>query len=365
MAGTAPLSREVEFPLSCRELVREVDTELARLLRERRAHMVTGDSGVARLFEELERILGAGGKRLRPVFCLLGYRAGGAELGPEILRSAAALELLHTFAIVHDDVMDRSRVRRGLPASWVELAEAHRREAMRGDAASFGVAAAVLVGDLALILADQAFLGSGFPPPRLLPAWDRYNRMRADMVAGQYLDVLAAHAGSMGEAESRRVAVLKSGLYTVEGPLHIGCLLASGRPEVVTMLSRYGVPLGEAFQIRDDVLGVFGDPSATGKDRDSDLREGKRTVLVARTLALVGEEDRRFIEERLGRSDLPAEDVDRIRSLMEASGALASTLRLIEELTEQAKAAVDPEAVPAEVAETLRDLADVLALRGA
>jgi geranylgeranyl diphosphate synthase type I len=365
VAGTAPLSREVEIPASCRELVRDVDAELGRVLRDQRDRMVGGDAGVSRPFDELDRIVGAGGKRLRPLFCLLGYQAGKGDPGPEILRSAAALELLHTFAIVHDDVMDRSRVRRGQPASWVELAGAHRREGMRGDPASFGVAAAVLVGDLALILADQAFLGSGFPPGRVLPALDRYNRMRAEMVAGQYLDVLGAHSGSAGEAEARRVAVLKSGLYTVEGPLHIGCLLAGGRPEMLAMLSRYGVPLGEAFQIRDDVLGVFGDPSATGKDRDSDLREGKRTVLVARTLALAEEADRRFIEERLGRPDLSADDVGRIRSLMEDSGALASTLRLIGDLTEEAKSAVDPQAAPAEVAEALRDMADVLALRGA
>jgi geranylgeranyl diphosphate synthase type I len=365
VAGTAPLSREVELPAWCRELVRDVDEELARLLREQREQMTAGDAAVSRPFEELDRIVGAGGKRLRPLFCLLGHRAGRGDLGPEITRSAAALELLHTFAIVHDDVMDRSRVRRGRPASWVELAETHRREGMRGDPASFGVAAAVLVGDLALILADHAFLGSGFPAARVLPALDRYNRMRAEMVAGQYLDVLAAHSGSGGEAEARRVAKLKSGLYTVEGPLHIGCLLADGRPEVLTMLSRYGVPLGEAFQIRDDVLGVFGDPSATGKDRDSDLREGKRTVLVARTMVLVGERDRRFIEERLGRPDLSADDVGTIRSLMEDSGALASTLQLIGELTEEAKSAIEPEAVGPGVAETLRDMADALAIRGA
>ena len=365
MAGTAPLSREVELPAPCRDLVREVDAELDRLLRDHRRRMVAEDPGVSGPFEELDRIVGAGGKRLRPLFCLLGYQAGRGEPGPEVIRSAAALELLHTFAIVHDDVMDRSRVRRGRPASWVELAETHRREGMRGDPASFGVAAAVLVGDLALILADHAFLASGFPPARLLPAMHRYNRMRAEMVAGQYLDVLAAHAGPVDEAKARRVAVLKSGLYTVEGPLHIGCHLAGGGPDVLAMLSRYGVPLGEAFQIRDDVLGVFGDPSTTGKDRDSDLREGKRTVLVARTLGLVGDPDRRFIEERLGRADLSAEEVARIRSLMEESGALASTLQLIRELTDEAQSAIEPEVAPPEVAETLRVMADVLALRGA
>jgi geranylgeranyl diphosphate synthase, type I len=365
VAGTAPVNRAVELPARCRELVRDVDQELDRLLREQGARVVGGDAGGSDPFEELERILGAGGKRLRPLFCLLGYGAGGGDPGPEIVRAAAALELLHTFAIVHDDVMDRSRVRRGEPASWIEFGETHRRKGMRGDPASFGVAAAVLVGDLALILADQSFLQSGFPAVRLLPALDRYNRMRAEMVAGQYLDVLAANIGSAGEREARRVAVLKSGLYTVEGPLHIGGLLAGAGPDLLAVLSGYGVPLGEAFQIRDDVLGVFGDPSATGKDRDSDLREGKRTVLVARSLALVSADESRFIEERLGRPDLTEQDAHRIRSLMESSGALASTLELVEELTEGAKSSLDHAAMAPDIAQMLRDLAELLALRGA
>jgi geranylgeranyl diphosphate synthase type I len=359
------VSREVELPAGCRELVRDVDEELDRILREQRERMVGGDAGVSRPFEELERILGAGGKRLRPLFCLLGYRAAGGRPGRQIVRAASALELLHTFAIVHDDVMDRSPVRRGEPSSWIEFAEAHRREGMRGDPASYGVASAVLVGDLALILADQSFLESGFPPARLLPALERYNRMRAEMVAGQYLDVLAANTGGAGEREARRVAVLKSGLYTVEGPLHIGSLLAGTGPDLRGLLSRYGVSLGEAFQIRDDVLGVFGDPSATGKDHDSDLREGKRTVLLARTLALVSADEGRFIEECLGRPDLSAEDAERIRSLMESSGALASTLDLIEELTEGAKSSLDDAPMAPDIAEMLREIGDVLALRRA
>jgi geranylgeranyl diphosphate synthase type I len=365
VAGTAPVSRDVELPARCQALVRAVDEELGSLLREQRGRMASGDPGVAGAFDELDRVVGAGGKRLRPLFCLLGHAAAGGESGAGIVRVAAALELLHTFAIVHDDVMDGSPKRRGEPSSWAKLAEIHRREGLRGDGASYGVAAAVLVGDLSLILADHAFLSSEFPPSRLVPAFDRYNRMRAQMVAGQYLDVLAAHAGASGEQDARRVAVLKSGLYTVEGPLHIGAILAGGQQDLLAQLSRYGVALGEAFQLRDDVLGVFGDPSDTGKDRDSDLREGKRTVLLARTLALLSEEDRRFVEGRLGSADISPDDVGRIRSLMEGSGALASTLGLIEELTERAKTALDPGVLPPDVADLLREIADVLALRRA
>jgi geranylgeranyl diphosphate synthase, type I len=357
--------RDVELPAPCLPLVLAVDDELGRLLREQRDRIVSGDPGVGGAFDELDRVVGAGGKRLRPLFCLLGHAAAGGQRGTEIVRVAAALELLHTFALVHDDVMDGSPTRRGEPSSWAHLAQAHRGKGLRGDAAAYGVAAAVLVGDLALILADHAFLDSGFPPFRLVPAFDRYNRMRAEMVAGQYLDVLAVRVGDIEEKDARRIAVLKSGLYTVEGPLHIGAILAGGGQDLLPVLSQYGAALGEAFQLRDDVLGAFGDPSDTGKDRDSDLREGKRTVLLARTLALLSKEDRGFVESRLGDPTISGHEVERIRSLMQDSGALASTLDLVEELTERAKAALDLAVVPPDVAEVLRELADVLALRPA
>ncbi|MGH2724065.1 MAG: polyprenyl synthetase family protein [Actinomycetota bacterium] len=363
MARAAPLSRGVPLPSACVPLAHRVDEELARFLSGQRQAFLPQDPGVTVLFDELDRVVASGGKRLRPLFCLLGHRAAGGEADDRAIRAAAALELLHTFAIVHDDVMDRSPTRRGVAASWVHLAEEHRRASHRGDAEGYGTSAAILLGDLALVLADAALLGAGFGPDRLLPALGRYARMRTEVVAGQFLDVLAAHRGAADEAEARRIAVLKSGGYTVEGPLHIGALLAGADDGLLAALSRYGVALGEAFQLRDDVLGVFGDPAVTGKDRDSDLREGKRTVLVAKAVASASDADRRLLVERLGRPDLSTEELERARAVIEATGALAATLELIDERVSVAKAGLRDSGISGEPAILLEEMADLVAVR--
>ena len=351
------------LPPACEDIARRVDVELEAYLAASRSEAQAWAPGAERLFDEVTRIVSAGGKRLRPVFCCLGYAAAGAEIEGSILQAAASLELLHTFAIVHDDVMDGSRVRRGRPATWVQLADEHRRDGFSGDPHSYGVSGAVLAGDLALMLAGRALVESGFSAARLLPAVARYNRMRTEVVTGQFLDVLAAHRGAATEEESRRVATLKSGGYTVEGPLHIGALLGGGSPGLLETLSRYGLPLGEAFQLRDDLLGVFGDPDVTGKDRDSDLLEGKRTVLIARALDGASEEDRRLLERRLGRPDLTADELERIREVIEKSGAKASTQGLVEELASRARAALEEPLIPRDVAELLDALVDTVSLR--
>ena len=353
----------IDLPPACAALARRVDQELERFLDRQAASMTSLDPDVSPLFDELRRVVGSGGKRLRPVFCCLGHLAAGNEPGEAAIRAAAALELLHTFAIVHDDVMDRSPSRRGAPASWVHLAEVHRAEGLVGQPEAYGLAAAVLAGDMALVLADRALLDAGFPEERLLPALRRYDRMRVEVVAGQFHDVLAAHRGPADEAEARRIAVLKSGGYTVEAPLQIGAILGGASDELLASLGRYGLALGEAFQLRDDVLGVFGDPEVTGKDHDSDLLEGKRTVLLAKAVAAAHGEDRRVLEERIGRPDLRPPELERARSLLESTGALDATLALIDDLVATARAELERGPVPERAAGLLSEMAGIVAVR--
>jgi geranylgeranyl diphosphate synthase type I len=353
----------IELPPACTDLAARVDRELDRFVAGERVALDALDPAAGTLVGEIERVIGSGGKRLRPLFCCLGHMAAGAEVGETAIRAASALELLHTFAIVHDDVMDRSSARRGSPSSWVHLAEEHRRERFVGDAASYGDAAAVLAGDMALVLADRALLESGFPPERLQPAFRRYDRMRVEVVAGQYLDVRAAHRGVADEAEARRIAVLKSGGYTVEAPLEIGAVLGGAGDGVLRPLAAYGVRLGEAFQLRDDVLGTFGDPAVTGKDRDSDLREGKRTLMLAKAAAAASDEDRAFLERRIGRPDLSDEELERARSLIAESGALDATVELVADLVQEAKRHLGGAPIPDDARKLLDAMADVVAVR--
>lgn len=333
-----------------------VDAVLESFLIEQRGLVEGLGPEAVQPIDELRRVIGAGGKRLRPLFCYWGYRAAGRDDHEAIVVAAASLELLHTFAIIHDDVMDRSPLRRGVPATHLAMA--------RGGDAHLGVSSAILVGDLALALADVLFTGAGFAPDAFLRGFGWYNKMRTEVVTGQYLDVVSARSGAADEDTARRIASLKSGGYTVEKPLLIGAALGGAPQETLSVLSAYGTLLGEAFQLRDDVLGAFGDPATTGKDADGDLREGKRTVLVARALEAASPEERAFLTARLGHDDLDASDADRIRDIFRSSGALASTQALIDAHRNVALAALEAtKALPRPVADALTELADLAVVR--
>ncbi|HEX9775279.1 MAG TPA: polyprenyl synthetase family protein [Actinomycetota bacterium] len=313
----------------------------------------SGGGEVDILRGEIERVVRSGGKRLRPAFCVWGYRAGGGSDDDSIARVAGALELLHTFAIIHDDVMDRSPLRRGSPTThrWFTATEG-----LRGDLDHFGEGAAILAGDLAMALADELWWSSGFEAAALLDAVRPYHAMRAEVIGGQYLDLLAAARGSATPEETRAISVLKSGRYTVERPLEIGAALSGAHEAVRESLRAFGAPLGEAFQLRDDVLGAFGDPGTTGKPADSDLREGKQTLLIALARKAADPQQAQVLS-RLGDPDLTDAEADAMRDVLRDTGALEQVLETIDGLLEQSYTALARANVPREAAEAL----DVLA----
>lgn len=234
------------LPVSFATLRDRIEDVLREELEARRQELAWIDPGAADPLDEIVRLVEGGGRRVRPAFCYWGFRAAGGADGEPILKAAAAFELLHTMALIHDDVMDAATERRGLPSSHVVLAEA---AAARGSAepGRLGTAVAILAGDLAAVLADRMLLGAGFPPGRLVAALDLYHRMRLETAAGQYLDLVGARI------DPHRLARLKGGAYTVEGPLRVGAALAGAVDAVDAALRRYGEPLGEAFQLLDDL----------------------------------------------------------------------------------------------------------------
>ena len=242
------------------ELRARFDGAIRDFLRDRRGEIEWSEPEAAVLIDEIERLIQAGGKRLRPAFCYWGHRAAGGADDERIVRAAAALELLHTMALVHDDLMDGSKDRRGVKASRFWLAEEAGRRGLPVDPEGYGLSAAMLVGDLATVMADRLFLEAGFPPAATLRALERYHQVRTDMAVGQYLDIAGLAAGA---SAARRAAVLNGGTYTVEGPLLIGAALAGGAIQAASLLSRYGAPLGEAFQLRDDIEDGEGAHGAT------------------------------------------------------------------------------------------------------
>lgn len=320
------------------DLRMSVDAAITAFLEERRSAL----SEAAPMIDEIEGLLAAGGKRLRPSFCYWGYRAAGGPHEEAAVRAAASLELLHTFAIVHDDIMDESAERRGQPTVHV------RR----------GTGVALLVGDLALVLADALFVDAGFAADVTMRAFAPYSQMRQEVIAGQQLDVLATGRSGISRDEARRIAVLKSGRYSIEKPLAIGAALAGASEEFRRSLRAVGEPLGEAFQLRDDVLGTFGDPAETGKPADGDIREGKRNVLYAEAAARARGPERAFLVERWGGGDaLSSDDVDRLRSIVESSGARRATEDLLDARAAEARRALDALALAPEPRAALGELA--------
>jgi geranylgeranyl diphosphate synthase type I len=337
---TAPL---VQAP-PCETTLRAVGQLLDELLDEEGRRWAGRDGGRA-LLDDLRPALAGGGKMLRPAFCHWGYVgvAGGVP-DPVAVRAAAAVELLHTFALVHDDVMDGSPTRRGRESAHIRQAQRHWRHRWRGERRRFSEGMAVLVGDLAFALANRLACEL---PPAARAVW---HGMCGELVLGQYLDMQGAARGDRSPAYAASVSALKSARYTVVRPLQLGAAVAGGLPRVGPAYAAYGEPLGQAFQLRDDLLGVFGDPDVTGKPAGEDLRAGKPTLLLALAAGRAPSSAQALLE-RVGRPDMTREDVDALAALCVSTGAREEVLRRIAAAVAQARDAlaaspVDPAAVP-------------------
>ncbi|ADH68519.1 MULTISPECIES: polyprenyl synthetase family protein [Nocardiopsis] len=333
-----------------------VDRELTSFCAGHRAQLLEIGEELAPAMDALEAMI-SGGKRLRPTFCYWGWRgAGGAAEDERVVRAAASLEFLQACALVHDDVIDNSDTRRGLPATHKRLAKLHADQGWSGDSEGFGQGAAILIGDLCLAWSDEMYQASGFPTEVLGRGRPPFDAMRTEVMAGQYLDTLEQVRGTGTREAALRVMRYKSAKYTVERPLHLGAALAGRHGELAGVYTDYGIPLGIAFQLRDDVLGVFGDPSTTGKPAGDDLREGKRTLVVAETLARAGAADAERFRSLLGAPDLSVASVEWMCSLIEGSGALAACEEMIAEYADRAVAALESPELDASAREPLRQL---------
>ncbi len=314
-----------------------------------------------RLVSEASRSV-AGGKRLRAAFCYWGFRTVRdfpADQGP-LLRACAALELLHASALVHDDYLDASDVRRGRPASHRRFEATHRDRGWAGDPMRYGAAGAILLGDLLLSWSDQLLRTCGLDHGVVREALEFFDATRAEVIGGQFLDVSSQARGDTDVETAMRVLRYKSAKYSVERPLHVGATLAGAGGEVRAALSRFGLPLGEAFQLRDDLLGVFGDPEVTGKPAGDDLREGKRTVLVALALGGATAQDAKVLDAALSRTRVEPLDGDEVTSLQQLlvdTGAPAAVEAMIEDLTSTSLAALESAPTTEGAREVLRGLA--------
>ncbi|WP_347037457.1 polyprenyl synthetase family protein [Glutamicibacter halophytocola] len=351
------------------DLSQTYTAEVARLLEE---FLATKSVEVSQITSSAVEIVNAissltkGGKRLRPLFAFWGYLgAGGNKDSTDIVRLGVALELFQAAALIHDDIIDNSDTRRGQPSVHKRFEAQHQKLGLAGSAAAYGSASAILAGDLCLSLSEEAFSEIDHLPKE---ARVIFNQMRTQVMAGQYLDVLEESAGPAYDPReavkrARTIVRFKSAKYSTENPLLLGGALAGADTELMNSYSAFALPLGEAFQLRDDVLGVFGDADVTGKPTGGDLLEGKRTELIAHALLLSTLEERNFIQSRLGAADMSAQEVEQLSSILRDSGALEATENSISELTEQSRQALEKLPIDSQAGAGLQQLSDAVTKR--
>ncbi|HSS09768.1 MAG TPA: polyprenyl synthetase family protein [Acidimicrobiales bacterium] len=342
------------------DLVRRVDARITDILETEADRWAAVDPDWESPLGALRRLVLAGGKRLRPAFCFWAFVGlGGEPDDHRIIDAGAALELLHSCAVIHDDVIDGSERRHGVDALHVEFARRHELAGWRGEGQRFGEGVAILVGDLAFVYADM-LLGDASRE-----AHELFNQLRLEVNLGQYLDLLGTVRRNVSPEAAGRICEYKSAKYTVERPLHLGAALAAPDrlAELMRPFTEYGLPLGEAFQLKDDILGVFGDPTLTGKPVGEDLREGKPTLLFAIAREVAVGAGAALLTERFGAPDLTADEVVEIQAVFEETGARAQVEATIEQLVESSQRAATALPVTEQARHALIQLAEFVAGR--
>ena len=330
---TDPAGEPVAPPAELTAIAARVQARLGEILEAERRQWAALDPSLDEPLGDLADMILGGGKRIRPAYCHWGWLLGGGDPGDDgALDGGCALEILHAFALAHDDVMDGSGTRRGAPTVWRKFVQRHRDRGWHGEDRRFGEAAAVLVGDMAMVLADRT-LGRVSPETRAV--WDG---LRTELNMGQYLDVVGSARGSATADEARKIIEHKTARYTVVRPLQIGAALA-GSAELAEPLARHGRPVGMAFQLRDDVLGAFGDPAHTGKPVGDDLREGKPTLLMAMARAAATPSQLEVLDA-VG-SEMDDETVAAVQQVIIDTGALSSLEAEIADLLGEALDALE------------------------
>ena len=344
--------------------LRAVEATMSEFFAQQRTLLTAISHDALPLLEAIES-LSSGGKRLRALLSYWGWRVAGGDSILEgsapapIIRAGAALELFQSAALIHDDIIDRSDTRRGKPSVHKKFETQHIQNSWVGDTFNYGLTGGIIAGDLCLSWSEQMFSSIGEGALSGTEARNIFDTMRTEVMAGQYLDVLSevipAETPENALARAHRVIQYKSAKYSCEHPLVLGGALAltaiahQDHP-ILGKYRAFGLPLGEGFQLRDDELGVFGEPSATGKPAGDDIREGKRTVLIALTTQNISAEDRRMLEGALGNPELTNQQISKIRELMIDSG----TLEHVEELIAQKSEAVDTALHALPVSEPIR-----------
>lgn len=350
-AAASADSRVVEVLDDPKAIAAEVSAEIEEFLAEKTDEFLAISPDAAAIGRSLTDFT-RGGKRIRPILLWWGFQLAGGDVSPAgdsaahrqaLAQAAGSLELLHAAALVHDDVIDHSDTRRGRPSLHRQFEAEHRTRGYRGEGDSFGIAASIVIGDICLALSEELFERAQSTLGATASTREMRATIRQDVMVGQYLDVLAEviplSDPRIGE-RAWEVLSFKSAKYSVEQPLLLGAALAGAPDEQLGEISDFGLPLGQAFQLRDDVLGIVGDPQATGKPAGDDIREGKRTVLIAETMDAISADQAALLETRLGDPDLTDAEVAECVEMITAAGGLSAVEAFIDDRHDRARAVI-------------------------
>ena len=336
-----------------------VDSVLASVIGSARAEWGAVSPHLTPVFEEIGAMVLGGGKRLRPQFCHWGWiAAGGDPSDPVHARFGAGIELLHVTALFHDDVIDDAHSRRNRPTTHRTFMDLHADNSWAGDSRRFGEGAAILFGDITYVMSDALMDGLN------ADARSVWHALRLEMNVGQWLDTLGSARRDRDVVDAELVCRMKSAKYTIERPLHLGALAADPvvGAELQPMLSAYGLPLGDAFQMRDDMLGAFGEESVTGKPVGGDFREGKPTPLLALAWSRASEAQRSVLDH-VGDPSIDPSRIAAVQQVVVETGAAAEMESRIDRLAAQAVSALEPSRMAGASHAALVDLADAVVTR--
>jgi len=315
------------------------------------------------MMESLKEFSLRGGKRIRPILTIFGYKAIASSNNPSVIHAALAVELMESFLLIHDDILDQDDFRRGYYSMHKVYELKAKKFYPNSDVKHFGTSMAIMAGDILAVLGSEAITRANFPEELRIKAIDKFNRVVINTVFGEILDVVSELKPEVSEFDIIRVNELKTAIYTIEGPLHIGAILANASQKQLETLTKYAIPLGQAYQIHDDILGMFGDEKKLGKPVGSDLKEGKKTILILKALQLADNKQKQIIMQSLGNKSLTQKQIDEVRKIVIQTGSLDYCKTLAQDLTEKAKSHIIASDFRHEGKEFLLSIADYMVNR--
>jgi geranylgeranyl diphosphate synthase, type I len=338
----------------------KIDPEVKRYLDDIIERSKKKDAFVTDALKYVKKTLLAGGKRLRPAFMCYGYLAAGGKEWDKIIKTSVSVELIHTYLLIHDDIIDSDLMRHGMDTMHYHYRKIGKRLFFESDSRQFGDSMAIIIGDMVSALGNQVLFQSRFKPERVIKALNRLQDVVSLTVIGQSQDVGLGYKKRATEQEVMKMYENKTARYTIEGPLHLGAILAGADKKLLSVLSCYSVPIGMAFQIQDDILGIFGTEKKLGKPIGSDIKEGKQTILIIKARELSSKKEKVIIENILGKKDLSPEDVENFRKIIINTGALDYAKNMAESLISKGKKVLEGVVIEKKAKEFLLGIADYM-----